>query len=272
MAETSSKKHTLTSSSGSSEGPQQATMKPSTPAGSATGYRIGAVVLWVVAIVFEILAILVLFGKINLTFIPQLWQLIIFLVLDLVALIIGSQLWKKANHIDPASKKNKVKFWLWNNMGVIVAAFAFIPFIILTLTDKNADKKTKTIATIAAVIALLIGGAASVDYNPVSEEEKAAAVDEIDGDVYWSPFGHVYHMDEDCSALNRSEQLTYGPVEDAIAANRTRLCSFCAKRHGVSDAVTTDKANADGVEEIEEEIEEGVDEEVNDVLGAPAAD
>jgi len=25
-------------------------------------------------------------------------------------------------------QKNKVKFWLWNNMGVIVSAIAFVPF------------------------------------------------------------------------------------------------------------------------------------------------
>ena len=218
-----------TTSSGSGKKVQEAG-----PVGNATGLRIGAIVLWVAAIVFEILAILVLFGKINLTFIPQIWQLIIFIVLDLVCLIIGSQLWKKANHIDPASEKNKVKFWLWNNMGVIVAAFAFIPFIILTLTNQNADKKTKTIATVAAVIALLIGGAASIDYNPVSAEEKAAAVQEVTGDVYWSPFGHVYHTHDDCQALANSETLTVGDVEQAIAANRTRLCAFCAKKDDIT--------------------------------------
>lgn len=203
------------------------------PVGNATGLRIGAVILWLAAIAFEVLAILVLFGKINLTFLPQVWQLIIFIVLDLVCLIIGSQLWKKANHIDPVSEKNKVKFWLWNNMGVIVAAFAFIPFIILTLTNNTVDKKTKTIATVAAAVALLIGGAASVDYNPVSAEEKAAAVQEVTGDVYWSPFGHVYHTHDECQALANSESLTVGDVEQAIAANRTRLCAFCARKDDI---------------------------------------
>ena len=69
--------------------------------------------------------------------------LAIALVLDLVCVIIGSQLWKKANRTKPASKKNKFLFWLWNNMGVIVCAFAFIPFVILALTDKKADKKAQ---------------------------------------------------------------------------------------------------------------------------------
>ena len=47
----------------------------------------------------------------------------------IICLIIGSLLWKKANHIDPASEKNKVKFFLWNNMGLIVAVFAFVPVL-----------------------------------------------------------------------------------------------------------------------------------------------
>ncbi|MBQ6549920.1 MAG: hypothetical protein IJL78_00745 [Lachnospiraceae bacterium] len=224
------------------------------PVGNATGLRVGAIILWVAAIAFEVLAILVLFGKINLTFLPQIWQLIIFIVLDLVCLIIGSQLWKKANHIDPASEKNQLKFWLWNNMGVIVAAFAFIPFIILTLTNKTADKKTKTIATVAAAVALLIGGAASIDYNPVSAEEKAAAMEEVTGDVYWSPFGHVYHTHDDCQALANSETLTVGDVEQAIASNRTRLCAFCAKKDDITN-VRLDEITEAIVDEVELEPE-----------------
>ena len=217
-------------------------IKEAKPVGNAGGLRAGAVILWVIAIVFEVLAILQLFGKINISFMPQMWVFIALIVLDLVCVIIGSQLWKKANHIAPASEKNKAKFWLWNNMGVIVACFAFIPMIILMLTNKDLDKKTKTIAVIAAVIALLIGGAASVDYNPVSQEQLQAA-EATFGDqlVYWSPFGHVYHTHTDCQALNVSETLTEGTVDQAVAANRTRLCKFCANRDSITTVVTDEQ-------------------------------
>mgnify|MGYP003440622081 FL=1 len=216
--------------------------KAAAPVGNAGGLRAGAIVLWVVALVFEVLAFLVLIGKINLKFMPSLYQIIAFLVLDLVCVIIGSQLWKKANHIKPASEKNKLKFWLWNNMGLIVCAVAFIPFVILALTNKEADKKTKAIATVVAVIALLIGGVASYDWNPVSEEQQQAAMEAISDDVYWSPFGKVYHTHEDCSSLNQSDSLTYGTVEQAIAEGRTRLCSFCAKKDDITGVVTDDAA------------------------------
>ena len=221
-------------------------MKEAAPVGNAGGLRAGAIILWVVALVFEVLALMVLIGKVNLKFIPSLYQIIAFLVLDLVCVIVGSQLWKKANHIKPASEKNKFTFWLWNNMGLIVCAVAFIPFVIITLANKNADKMTKAIATVVAVIALLIGGLASYDWNPVSEEQQQAAISAISDDVYWSPFGKVYHTHEDCSSLNQTDTLTYGTVEEAIAANRTRLCSFCAKKDDITGVVT------DGAEVAEE--------------------
>ena len=87
------------------------------PVGNAKGLRIGAVALWVLAIIFEVLTVLVVFGKVNLSFMPQLTQMIIFLVLDLACVVAGAQLWKKANHIDPVSEANPTKFWIWNNMG-----------------------------------------------------------------------------------------------------------------------------------------------------------
>ena len=209
------------------------------PVGNATGLRVGAIILWVVALIFEILAYLVVIGKINLTFLPQLWQLIIFLVLDLACVIVGSQLWKKANHIKPASEANKVKFWLWNNMGVIACVICFLPIIILMLTNKDLDKKTKVIATVVAIIALLIGGVASYDFNPVSQEQLAAAEAALgDETVYWAPFGKVYHTHEDCGALNNTETLTAGTVEQAVASNRTRLCSFCANKDNITGVAT----------------------------------
>jgi hypothetical protein len=217
----------------------KAPRKQAKEVGNAGPLRIGAVVLWAIALILEVCALMVFLGKLDLKFLPQMAQLIGFLVLDLVCVIAGSTLWKKANHIDPASEQNQVKFWLWNNMGVIVASVAFVPFAILALTDKNADKKTKTIATVAAVICLMIGGVASYDFNPVSSEKKAAAVDTLGGQtVYWTTFGKVYHTHDDCSHLNQSETLTYGTVEQAIANNRVRLCKTCANRDGITTVTT----------------------------------
>lgn len=230
-------KHTVVKAEGSAS--TNPTIKPAPESGNAMGLRIGAVVLWLVAIGLEILAVMILNGSVTMGFLPlpTVAQIVIALVLDLVCVIIGAQLWKKSNRIDPASEKNKVKFWLWNNMGVIACVVAFVPFLILTLTNKNADAKLKKIATIVAIVALLIGGIASYDFDPVSAEQKEEAIAEYgDTMVYWTPFGKVYHTDLDCHAMNRTDVVTEGTVAQAIEANRTRLCKYCESRDAERNA------------------------------------
>ena len=135
-------------------------------------------------------------------------------------------------------------------MGLIVCCIAFLPFIIIVLSNKNLDKKTKMIATIAGVVALLIAGAASYDYNPISQEEMEAATGRITTSVYWTSSGKVYHIcgtveDRDakdadgnpvfgCSTTQNSVNFTFGSVDEAIAANRTRLCKICAQKFGIN--------------------------------------
>ena len=203
---------------------------------STTGLRVGSIILWVAAIVFEFLALKAILAPEDAPFIPSipgLYAGIGFLVLDLICVIIGAQLWKKANHLHPASEKNKLTFWLWNNMGVIVCAIAFIPFVIILLKDEKADKKTKTIGTAVAVVALLIGGFASYDYNPYSQEEQQEILkmEEATSQVYWTAGGKVFHIYEDCQHLNRSEELRAGDTVTAEGEGKERLCKTCFNRH-----------------------------------------
>lgn len=219
------------------------------PAGKSGGKRAFAIILWVLALGFEVLAIFELLkGKPIIFNLPTLAVAIGALVLDLICVVIGSQLWKKANHISPASKKNKVLFWLYNNLGVIMSIAAFLPFIILVLTNKESDKKTKTIAVIVAAVALLIGGFSSYDYNPVSQEDLAAAQDLLgDSQVFWTRYGKVYHTHEDCQALNQSDELTFGEVSLAVENGKTRLCSFCAKKDNITTLATDGTVTDDTV-------------------------
>lgn len=235
------------------------------PVGSSTPYRIGAIVLWLLAIGCEVLAVLSatsLEFQAKLRFLPPMWLMIVFLVLDLVFLIIGSQLWKKANHIKPASEKNKTKFWLWNNMGLIMTILCFVPFIVLLLTNKNADKKMKVVGVACAAIMLIIGGLLGYEWNAVSSEQKEAAMEAIPGLVFWTNTsgGTVYHTHEDCQHLDRTEELVQGNVEQAIAANRIRLCKTCARRDSITTVLTDDAT--DIVEtQLQEEVTETTIEE-----------
>jgi Na+/proline symporter len=169
-----------------------------TPREGAKPRRVLAVCLWLVGIFFEVIGILRLKDVIN--WLPSMSEttfLIVCLVIDCIVVIIGSLLWKRANHIDPASEKNKTKFWIQNNLGTIISVIAFLPIILFVLTDKEMDKKNKTIVSIVAIVLMLIAGITSYDFNPVSIEQLDKAEKEVlatenfdtheDGEavVYW---------------------------------------------------------------------------------------
>lgn len=199
----------------------------------AKTYRILAIVFWAIAICFEVLGILRLNNIIDLFPNMQVSTfLIICIVLDLAFFIPGSLFWKKANHIDPASEKNQTKFWVINNLGTILSVLAFLPIIIFVLTNKDLDKKSKNIVTVVAVIALLIAGVTSYDFNPVSKEQLERAEKEVlnvneKGIVYWAPHSKKYHVDPDCPAFSQSETIYEGTVKQAFEHNLTEPCRRC---------------------------------------------
>ena len=186
--------------------------------GSAAGYRIGAIVLWLLAITCEILAILALTKNFTIRFTQNGNTNMLILLIGLIVL------------------------------DFIMACICFIPLIILLLKNNKLDKKTKTLVTIIAAVALLIAAVASADFNPVSAEQKAEAESTITDDVYWTTFGHKYHMDLDCQAIVNSSTVYQGTVTEAIESGRSTLCSFCAKRH--ADELDLDALNVEkGAEE-----------------------
>lgn len=236
--------------------PEQTIVQAKPAKGSSIPYRIGAIVLWVLALGFELLAIMALTKNFTIRFTHtgntnMLIILIGAIILDMICAIIAAQLWKKANRIKPMSKKNKLLFYLWAEMGVIMACVCFIPLIVLLLKNDKLDKKTKTIVTAIAAAALLVTGLASADFNPISAEQAAAAEDQIVDDVYWTQFGHKYHLDSDCSAIVNSAVIYQGSVTEAIQSGRESVCSFCARRH--ADEYDFSEMKVENGEKIEAE-------------------
>ena len=203
------------------------------PQKRATCRRVWAIVCRVIAIAFEVIGILKLTDVINwFSGLDITWFLIICIVLDLIFVVIGSLLWKKANHIDPVSEKNKTKFWLWNNLWTIIAVLAFLPLIILVFTDKDLDKKSKKLVWWVAIAALVIAGLASYDFNPVSSEQLELAEKEVlqvspSGTVYWAEHSKKYHVDQDCPAFSNSEVVYEWTVADAFERWLTDPCRRC---------------------------------------------
>ncbi len=232
----------------------------------ATTLRIISIILWVLAIGFEVLAILTLLKALYIPGLSQMWWMIIFIVLDLVCCIVASQLWKKASFLDPFKKTgNKVGFVILNQLGVIMAVVCFLPLIILLFTNKDKmDKKSRIIVTIVAIVALLVAGLLGWNFNPISAEEKAAAEEALTEDVVWTAYGHKYHLGEahvdpvtgektytsECHTIANST-LFGGSVTDAIDAGRSELCYYCAKRAEKEQGLELDGLNIEeGVEEL----------------------
>ncbi|MBO4211861.1 MAG: hypothetical protein J5878_04310 [Oscillospiraceae bacterium] len=222
--------------------------------GSTVGLRIGAVALWLLALICEAFAVMALleyffppFGMSPMAF------LIGMIVLDLAFTILAAQLWKKANHIKPMSeKRGKLLFYLWNELGVIMACICFLPLIVLLLKNDKLDKKTKAIATVCAMIALLISGTVSADWNPITAEQKEEAEAQITTNVYWTQFGHKYHLkwsadgdEESCCTYLRGKEPYEGTVTQAIEAGRTSICAYCAAHYAAEMGLELEDLNVE---------------------------
>ena len=238
-----------------------------------------AIALWVLAIIFEVLALLALKQDSPIyswgTIFPSAWILpIIFIVLDLICCIVASQLWKQANHIDPPSEANKVEFFLKSQLGALLAVVAFLPLLILTLLDKDADKQTKTVAAVAAAIALAIGIGSGADFNPVSaeslEEMQENAIALGDGTVYWTASGGVYHLNKDCGHIINSTEIYSGTAAAAMENGKTRPCKSCAQKSG--DDVLVDLSNSEDTPVTDDDTEAEVDDTATDAEAEDTAD
>jgi len=200
----------------------------------AKQFRLYAAILWILAIVAEIGAMVILFKKdpeIALSTGMRV-ALIVILLIDLILLIAGSSFWKKSNRFDPASNRDALKFMLQNQLGVVVAAIAFLPVVILAFI-----KKEYLVGAIAALF-MVGGGAASADYHAPSQEQysqQTSRVQDLTGgnNVYWTKSGTKYHIYQDCPHINtsRTDEIFSGTVAKARELkNITELCKTCEAR------------------------------------------
>lgn len=200
----------------------------------ARNFRILAIISWIVAIGCEVVGIILLNKPpVNTTL------LIVLIIAALIFAVIGSLLWKKANRLDPASEKEKVKFFIQNQLGLIISIIAFLPLIILIFTNKDLSGKQKSLVGSIAVIALVIAGLLGIDFNPPSQEQYLEQTEEVksltggENLVYWTKYGTSYHLYVDCSYINtdRTDEIFEGTVAQARELkNITDLCDRCEQR------------------------------------------
>lgn len=209
----------------------------------AKSLRLFAILAWIVGIGLEVFAILRLINNETLV-----W-LIVAIVVILGLSITGSLLWKKANRLDPASEKEKVKFFIQSQLGAILAALCFLPLLLLILTNKNINGKTKGIAGAVAGIALLAGVFTGIDFNPPSIEKYTKEINaqtdsltKINADanlVYWTSQGNKYHITDSCFHI-RNRQLSSGSVTQAFESKGlSEICKDCYKRAEKANQLTS---------------------------------
>lgn len=154
--------------------------------------------------------------------------LIILLVVIAALSIGGSLLWKKANRLDPAKKSDTVKFFVQNQLGVIIAIIAFVPLIILIFLNKDMDKGQKTTAGIIGIALAALAVVFGIDFNPQSVEQYTAdqsAVIQLLGEdeVYWVDGGQVYHVCDEVPDIQTGSEIVSGTTAEAVAADKIRL-------------------------------------------------
>jgi len=209
----------------------------------AKQFRIIAFIAWILAIGGQVYAILKLINNDTLT-----W-LIVAIVIILALAITGSVLWKKSNKLDPASEKDKTKFFVQNQLGAIMGVLAFLPLVIFIFTNKNIDGKTKGIAGSIAVVAMLIAGVTGVDFNPPSVEkyteqinqqtEELKEINLNNDNVYWAKAGNKYHVYDNCQYINGRAGVTNGTVKDSWEKKGiSELCKVCKKKATKANTLT----------------------------------
>lgn len=193
----------------------------------ATTFRIIAIVLWVLAIAGEVFTIFWVLKQDPINMVLLIGAIVVIGILA----IVGSLLWKRANVLDPASKKDPVRFFIQNQLGAILAIIAFLPLIILIFLNKDMDGQQKTIAGVVGIVVMVAVSLFGASFNPPSVEqyaEETALVIQYTGQdlVFWTKAGKVYHLCAEASDLQLESQdnkIYSGTVADAHAAGKERL-------------------------------------------------
>lgn len=223
--------------------------------GKAKQLRIFAFLAWILAMAGQLFAIMKLISD------ETLVMLIVAIVVILILAITGSTLWKKANRLDPASEKDPTRFFIQNQLGAIMGVLAFLPMVILILSNKNISGKTKGIAGSIAGIAMVAAGITGADFNPpsvekytkeISEQTEAAKDLNIDSDnVYWSKAGNKYHAFSNCHHI-KGKTLSNGSIKESWDQKGiSELCKTCQNK--ASKAATKPEVKSEVKELLETE-------------------
>ncbi len=165
-----------------------------------------------------------------------------------------------ATAIDPAKKSDKLRFFVQNQLGAIIAVVAFLPLIILIFLNKDMDKGQKTTAGIIGVVLAVVAVALGIDYNPPSVEQYTADQSTViqllgQDEVVWVDGGAVYHVCDQVSDIQTGSEKRTGTTAEAVEAGKIRLTlKFASELKTCGLAVPE---NADEIADALREIQAG---------------
>lgn len=207
--------------------------------------RVFAVILWILAIVAEIVAIW------TFNHFSVLWPSLAAIIADAALCIAAAQFWKQANRLDPPKGR-----FLKNQFGVIMTLIAFLPLgYFLLKSSKDMPPGAKKIIAVVAALAFVLTMGMSIEYNPVSQADLDQAelmAIEYGGAAYWGKYSKSYHFDPDCRTLQNSSQIYEGTIEEAFELGKTDPCDFCAgggESKSIFENVLGDNAEDPGTQE-----------------------
>ncbi|SJN09523.1 hypothetical protein FM113_06490 [Leucobacter sp. 7(1)] len=193
----------------------------------ATRLRIISWIAWGLAIGVQAFAIFWILKQVPV----NMWLLIGAIVVTGILSVAGSLCWKQANRLDPASERDKVKFFIQNQLGAIMSIVSFLPLIIMIFLNKNMNGKQKALAGGIGIVVLLIAAAFGVSYQSPSQEQYAAEtniIEQLTGqdEVFWTKSGSVFHVCDAVPDVNKESKdgtIYRGTVAAAHEAGKDRL-------------------------------------------------
>jgi hypothetical protein len=136
---------------------------------AAARLRLFAALSWIIAIGGEIAGVVLFYRR---TFdhgnLPLLIGILVGIAIFAIA---GNLLWKAANRHDPARASDTFRFFVQNQLGAIITLIAFLPLVLLILTDKNMDPQTKKVAGGVGALLAVIAAITGVSLKPPSVEQ-----------------------------------------------------------------------------------------------------
>ncbi len=113
---------------------------------SPVPFRVAAFALWLVAVAVEVLAILVVGGRLEPPFLPDAtWVYAIVAVVGCLAFTLdGQRMWKKAGAIKPAGNQAL--------LGVVMASAGFALWALFFCASKNVPASHKAAGIVAALV------------------------------------------------------------------------------------------------------------------------